>query len=61
MEFPYALKLMKEEKECCIRNSSGLCSICTDCDIAHYDEDMIEAFQMAIFALEQLIKAEEET
>ena len=61
MEFTEALKLMKIEKECVIRNSIEICNRdCGTCDLAQKDTDLIEAFQMAIFALKELIEAEEE-
>lgn len=60
MEFPEALELMKIEKECVIRNSVEICNRdCGKCDLAQEDTDLIEAFQMAIFALKKVIEAEE--
>ena len=60
MEFPYALKLMEEEKECEMRKKMRLCFYCADCPLNHHDEDMIEAYQQAIFALKELIKRDEQ-
>lgn len=60
MEFSEALELMKIEKECVIRNSVEICNRdCGKCDLAQEDTDLIEAFQMAIFALKKVIEAEE--
>ena len=60
MEFSEALELMKIEKECVIRNSVEICNRdCGKCDLAQKDTDLIEAFQMAIFALKKVIEAEE--
>ena len=59
MEFTDALKLMQIEKECVIRNSVEICNRdCGKCDLAQNDTDLIEAFQMAIFALKELIARE---
>ena len=60
MEFLEALELMKAEKNCAIRNSIlGACRpLCIKCELNHRDTDRIEAFQMAVFALEKLIEAE---
>lgn len=61
MEFSEALELMKIEKECVIRNSVEICNRdCGKCDLAQKGTDLIEAFQMTIFALKKLIEAEEE-
>lgn len=55
MEFSDALRLMQIEKECIIRNSVEICNRdCGKCDLAQEDTDLIEAFQMAIFALKKL-------
>lgn len=60
MEFSEALELMKIEKECVIRNSVEICNRdCGKCNLAQEDTDLIEAFQMAIFALKKVIEAEE--
>ena len=60
MEFSEALELMKIENECVIRNSVEICNRdCGKCDLAQEDTDLIEAFQMAIFALKKVIEAEE--
>lgn len=59
MEFPDALRLMRIEKECVMRNSTGICDRnCAVCDLVQKDTDLIEAYQMAIFALDQIIEAE---
>lgn len=57
-ELTDALRLMNIEKECVIRNSIEICDRdCAKCDLVQEDTDLIEAFQMAIFALKQLIKS----
>ena len=61
MEFSEALKLMQIEKECVIRNSVHICDRqCECCDLVQKDTDLIDAFQMAIFALKKMIVAEED-
>lgn len=56
MEFPYALKIMRIEKECVIRNATGVCKReCAECDLVQKDTDLIEAYQMAEFAITKLI------
>lgn len=60
MEFTDALKLMQIEKECVIRNSTGMCKHkCENCDLVQKDTDLIEAYQMAAFALKRVIESEE--
>lgn len=57
MEFKRALELMRIEKECVMRNATSSCDRdCAKCDLVQEDTDLIEAFQMAIFALEKLIE-----
>ena len=59
MEFSDALRLIGIEKECVIRNSVGICNRnCGECDLAQKDTDLIETFQMAEFALRQIIHEE---
>ena len=54
MEFPDALRIMGIEKECIYR--SVYCGRkCEKCDLVQKDTDLIEAYQMAEFALEKLI------
>lgn len=57
MEFTDALRLMGIEKRCVQRNSLSLCDRqCERCDLVQEDTDLIEAFQMAEFALKKLIE-----
>ena len=57
MEFTDALRLMGIEKKCVQRNSLELCDRrCEHCDLVQKDTDLIEAFQMAEFALRKLIE-----
>lgn len=57
MEFTDALRLMGIEKRCVQRNSLSLCyRQCERCDLVQEDTDLIEAFQMAEFALKKLIE-----
>lgn len=59
MEFTDALRLMGIEKECVIRNSTGICKHnCGGCDLVQNDTDLIEAYQMAIFALGHIVVEE---
>ena len=56
MEFPRALEIMNIEKNCVIRTSTGTCNMdCANCENYIEATDQIEAYQMARFALEQLI------
>ena len=60
MEFVDALRLMRVEKECVIRNSVEICDHnCSTCDLVQKDTDLIEAYQMAIFALKKIIEAKD--
>ena len=60
MEFTDALRIMGIEKECVYRNSTGICKHnCGGCDLVQKDTDLIEAYQMAAFALKRLIEEDE--
>ena len=52
MEFSRAYELMDIELQCVRRNSTGICDRkCEKCDLVRKDTDLIEAYQMAKFAL----------
>ena len=56
MEFPRALEIMNIEKNCVIRASTGTGDMdCANCENYIEATDQIEAYQMAKFALEQLM------
>ena len=57
MEFTDALKIIQTKKECLCKFCDSDCSECKD---SIKPSDMIEAYQMAIFALKQLIESEGE-
>ena len=56
MEFKDAYNLMDIELECVRRNSTHTCNReCDRCDLVQKDTDLIEAYQMAKFALKKLM------
>ena len=58
MEFSDGLKLMAVEKECVIRNSVGICErACDSCDLLQDADELIEAYEMAEYALQRLTEA----
>lgn len=62
MEFKRAVELIRIEKKCVMRNATSTCDRdCVKCDLVQEDTDLIEAFQMAIFALEKIINEEDVT
>lgn len=57
MEFARAYELMDIELQCVRRNSTGQCNReCDKCDLVQKDTDLIEAYQMAKFALNKLVE-----
>lgn len=60
MEFKQAYELMNVELECVRRASWGLCDRkCEKCNLVQKDSDLIEAYQMAKFALQKIIDSKE--
>ena len=59
MEFKDAYNIMDIEINCIHRNITHTCDRkCENCDLVQKDTDLIEAYTMAKFALEQLCKSE---
>lgn len=57
MEFKQAYEIMDIELKCVHRNVLGCCNRnCAECDLVQKDTDLIEAYQMAKFALKRLIE-----
>ena len=56
MEFERAYELMDIELQCVHRNILGCDRNCAKCDLVQKDTDLVEAYQMAKFALSQLIR-----
>ena len=62
MEFSRAYELMDIELQCVRRHSIGICNRnCENCDLVQKDTDLIEAYQMAKFALRHFFPWVEET
>ena len=60
MEFKQAYELMEIERQCIERNMFNMCDRdCGKCDLVQKDTDLIEAFQMAKFALNKLMEQED--
>lgn len=58
MEFPDALNIIKRRREC-LKQTPFCNHVCHCCEFSEQSLcNLIEAHQMAVFALEQLIKAE---
>lgn len=61
MEFERAYELMDIELQCVRRNSIHGCDrVCGKCDLAQKDTDLIEAYQMAKFALKHISRKDKE-
>lgn len=61
MEFSRAYELMDIELQCVLRNSTGICNRdCKNCDLVQKDTDLIEAYQMAKYALSYFVPSVEE-
>lgn len=57
MEFQKAHEIMDIELQCVRRNICKICDRnCGECDLVQKDTDLIEAYQMAKFALGKLMK-----
>ena len=54
MEFERAYELMDIELQCVHRNIIGCDRDCANCDLVQKDTDLIEAYQMAKFALRHI-------
>lgn len=60
MEFKDAYNIMDIEINCIHRNITHTCDRkCENCDLVQKDTDLIEAYQMAKFALKKLCKSNE--
>lgn len=61
MEFSRAYELMDIELQCILRNQLKLCDRkCDKCDLVQKDSDLIEAYQMAKFAIKTVMRGEDD-
>ena len=60
MEWTQSLQIIKDLRDCRVCEALGRHVPCKGCKLHHTYPEVIEALQQARFALEELIKSEEE-